>query len=168
MHRECAQKNKQWEKQPDGLKKLSMQGKKATLCRKVFKFPSSSQTGLVFPNLVLPTKIRLAQGSFFFDTFFTWYLERLSARNKFLLSLLSILQASHYNRIPRTHNKRLIPTEGKKTKSEQTHTPLASTARDTIRLIELIIYLNKYNSYFISTAFCNVFLVCWSNFPESH
>lgn len=166
MHRECAPKNKQWEKQPDGLTKLSMQGKKAMLCRKVVKFPSSSQTGLVFPNLVLPTKIRSAQGSFFFDTFFTWYLERLLARNKFLLSSLSILQASHYNRIARTHSKRLIATEGEK-KSE-IHTPLASTARDTIRLIELIIYLNKYNSYFISAAFCNVFLVCWSNFPESH
>lgn len=54
----------------------------------------------------------------------------------------------------------LTSTEGEKKRKNKQNTYPISTARDTIRLIELIIYLNKYNSYFISAAFHNVFLVC--------
>lgn len=45
-------------------------------------------------------------------------------------------------------------------KKKKSHTSLVSTAIDTIRLIKIIIYARlQYNSYFISAAFQNVFLV---------
>lgn len=47
------------------LLELLTQGEKPKFCRKVVKLPSSSQTGLVFPNLTSPTKIHSTQESLF-------------------------------------------------------------------------------------------------------
>lgn len=167
MHRKCAQKNKQWEKQPDGLKKLSMQGKRPCFAGRWSSFHLPLRLALYFLILHFqPELVQLKGASFLIispDIKGRKYQQETS-------SFFPYCQSCKHpttTEFPEHTTRDWYPQKGKK-KKERTHTPLASTARDTIRLIELIIYLNKYNSYFISAAFRNVFLVCWSNFPESH
>lgn len=143
------------------LSELCTQGEKPKFCRKVVKLPSSPQTGLVFPNLTFPTKNPFGSRKPLLDIFFPRCLERLSARNQFLLSLLSNLYSIPLHQNSQNRQQEIDTQRRRKKNSRQTkaHTPLASF-KDTIRLIKLIIYAqSQCNSYFISATFHNVFLV---------
>lgn len=121
------------------LRMISMQGKTSKIHR-LTKFRMQREKGHILqegcqvsnflPNWPCISKTCISNQNLFsskkfpFDTFFPWCLDRLSARNKFLLSLtLKVFgcTASRYNRIPRTDSRRLTLTEeGGKKKNKTT------------------------------------------------